>query len=219
VSDTQLRQDVIDEFAFDPRFDGAHIGVAVDGGVVSLSGHVESYAEKMAVIAAARRVKGVHSIAESIEIRYVPDPAHSDDQIARRAAGILKWDSAIRPDTLDVVVHNGWVTLSGEVDWYYERVAAEEDVRKLAGVRGVTNEITIRPRVAETDIKSSIEAALRRRAETEAEAIRVSVHNGNKVTLEGDVGSLNERIAVETAAWSVPGVTAVDDRLGIRRRK
>jgi len=219
VSDTQLRQDVIDELAFDPRFDGAHIGVAVDGGVVSLSGHVESYAEKMAVIAAARRIKGVHTIAESIEIRYAPDLAHSDDEIARRAASLLKWDSTIRPDTIDIVVHNGWITLSGAVDWHYERVAAEENVRKLAGVRGVTNEISIRPRVAETDIRSTIEAALRRRAETEAERILVSVHDGNRVTLEGDVGSLTERLAVETAAWSVPGVVAVDDRLHIRRRR
>lgn len=219
MTDTQLRQDVIDEFAFDPRFDGVHIGVAVDGGVVSLSGHVESYAEKMAVIAAARRVRGVHAIAESIEIRYAPDLAHSDDEIARRAASLLKWDSAIRPDTIDVVVHQGWVTLSGAVDWHYERVAAEEHVRKLAGVRGVTNEITIRPRIAETDIKSTIEAVLRRRAEIEAGQIRVLVHDGDKVTLEGEVGSMMERVAVETAAWSVPGVVAVDDRLRVRHRK
>ena len=218
MSDAQLRQDVIEELAFDPRFDGTHIGVAVDGGVVSLTGHVESYAEKVAVIAAARRVRGVHAIAEAIEIRYVPDPVHADDQIARRAASLLKWDSSIRPDTIDVVVHNGWVTLSGQVDWYYERVAAEESVRKLAGVRGVANEITIRPRVAETDIKSTIEAALRRRAELEADAIRISVHGGNKVTLEGEVASWAERIAVETAAWSVAGVTAVDVRLNVRRK-
>jgi osmotically-inducible protein OsmY len=218
VSDAQLRQDIMDEFTFDPRFSGEHIGVAVNDGVVSLSGHVASYGEKLAAIAAARRVRGVHAIAEAIEVRQEPASAATDEQIASRAAALLAWNSTIRPDTVDVIVHDGWITLNGSVEWYYERVAAEDAVRRLSGVRGVTNDIVVRPRVSPSDIKSRIEAALRRYAANEADLVGISVHDGNKVILEGDVGSWSERHAIETAAWLVPGVVAVDDRLRIKRK-
>lgn len=215
MKEAQLRQDIIDEFDFDPSFNGEHVGVSVDKDVVTLSGHVNSYAEKLAVIAATRRVKGVHAIAENIEVRYPYQSKTADDQIAQRASDILNWDVVVPTNSVDVLVQDGWVTLSGDVDWHYERTAAEDDVRKLSGVVGVTNKIRIRPQVDASDIKTKIESALKRHAELEADAIRVTVRNGNKVRLEGRVDNWNERYKVETAVWSTPGVVSVDDRLTI----
>ena len=217
MTDSQLRQDIIDELEFDPSFSGEHIGVAVDKGVVTLGGHVNSYAEKLAVIAAARRVKGVHAIAENIEVHRPDQKETSDDQIAKRARDILNWDVLVPPNAVDVLVHDGWLTLSGNVSWYFEKASAEDDVRKLSGVRGITNMITIKPRIDSANVKSKIDAALKRHAEVEAKTIRVSVQNGNKVVLEGAVDTWSERRAVEDAAWSVPGVASVEDRLMINR--
>ncbi len=215
MTDSQLRQDIIDELEFDPSFSGEHIGVAVDKNVVTLTGHVDSYAEKVAAIAAVRRVKGVHAIAENIEVRYSFQNKTADDQIAKRACDILNWDVLVPADGIDVLVQDGWVTLSGNVNWYYQKTAAEDDVRKLSGVRGVTNKIAIKPRVDAANVKSKIESALKRHAEVEAKAIRVTVQNGNKVVLEGEVDNWDERRAVESAAWSAAGVASVDDRLTI----
>jgi osmotically-inducible protein OsmY len=216
MTDTQLRQDIIDELEFDPSFNGEHIGVVVEKNVVTLTGHVNSYAEKLAAIAAVRRIKGVHAIAENIEVRYPYQNRTADDQIAKRAVDIIGWDVHIPSGVVDVLVQdNGWVTLSGTVDWYYQRRAAEDDVRKLSGVRGVTNKIAIKPGVDTSNVKSKIESALKRHAEVEAKAIRVTVQNGNKVVLEGKVDNWDERRAVENAAWSAAGVSSVDDRLTI----
>jgi hyperosmotically inducible protein len=216
MTDTQLRQDIIDELEFDPSFNGEHIGVVVERNVVILTGHVNSYAEKLAAIAAVRRIKGVHAIAENIEVRYPYQNKTADDQIAKRAVDIISWDVHIPSDTVDVLVQdNGWVTLSGTVDWYYQRRAAEDDVRKLSGVRGVTNKIAIKPGVDTSNVKNKIESALKRHAEVEAKSIRVTVQNGNKVVLEGKVDNWDERRAVENAAWSAAGVSSVDDRLTI----
>ncbi|MDR3484825.1 MAG: BON domain-containing protein [Bradyrhizobium sp.] len=215
MKEAQLRQDIIDEFEFDPSFDGEHVGVAVDRDVVTLSGHVTSYAQKVAAIAAARRVKGVHAIAENIEVRYPFQSKTADDQIAQRASDILNWDVIVPSNSVDVLVQDGWITLTGDVDWYHERTAAEDDVRKLSGVVGVTNNIKIKPRINASDIRIKIESALKRHAEVEADAIRITVQNGNKVLLEGRVDNWDERYKVETAAWSTPGVVSVDDRLTI----
>jgi hyperosmotically inducible protein len=215
MTDSQLRQDIIDEFEFDPTFDGEHIGVAVDKNVVSLTGHVTSYAQKVAAISATRRVKGVRAIAENIEVRYPFQTKMADDQIAKRAMDLLKWDVLV-PDTVDVLVQDGWVTLSGHVNWFYEKTAAEDDVRKLSGVQGVTNNISIKPRVEASNIKTKIELALKRHAEVEANAIRVTVQDGNKVILDGKVDNWDERRAAENAAWSAPGVAFVEDHLTIR---
>ncbi|SEI19598.1 BON domain-containing protein [Tardiphaga sp. OK245] len=215
MTDAQLRQDIVEEFDFDPTFSGEHIGVSVDKNVVSLTGHVESYAQKVAAIAAARRVKGVHAITENIEVRYPFQSQTADDQIGRRALDILKWDVLVPSDAVDVLVQDGWVTLSGTVTWHYERTAAEDDVRKLSGVRGVTNKITVKPRIEASDLKSKIDAALKRHAEIEANAIRVTVKNRNEVLIEGKVDNWDERRAVENAVWSAAGVASVDDRLTI----
>ncbi len=213
MTDAQLRQDIVDELEFDPSFNGEHIGVAVDKGVVSLGGHVNSYGEKLAAIAATRRVKGVHVIAENIEVHRRYQKATSDDQIAQRANDILNWDILVPRNAVDVLVHEGWVTLSGNVRWQFEKSSAEDDIRKLSGVRGITNMIAIKPRIDSANVKSRIDSALRRHAEVDANAISVSVQNGNKVVLEGAVDSWGERRAVEDAAWSAPGVAFVEDRL------
>lgn len=215
MKEAQLRHDIIDEFDFDPSFNGEHVGVAVDKNVVTLSGHVNSYAQKLAAIAAARRVKGVHAIAENIDVRYPYNNQNGDDQIAQRASDLLNWDVLVPKDSIDVLVHDGFVTLSGTVDWQYQRSAAEDDMRKLSGIVGVTNMIKIKPRIDASDIKTKIKSALKRHAEVEADAIRISIQDGNKVVLEGRVDNWDERRKVENAAWSTPGVTSVDDRLAI----
>lgn len=215
MTDSQLRRDVIDELEFDPSLSGVHIGVAVDRGVVMLTGHVDSYAEKLAAAAAARRVKGVHAIAEEIEVRYSYQDKNADDQIARRVIDMLDWDVLVPSERIDVLVQDGWVTLSGEVGWYFEKTAAEDDIHKLAGVRGVVNKIVIKPKADAANVKSKIEAALQRHTDIEAKAIRITVTDGNTVILEGKVDNWNERRAVEKAAWSAAGVASVDDRLTI----
>lgn len=213
MTDARLRQDIIEELEYDPSFSGEHIAVAVDKGVVTLGGHVNSYAEKLAAIAATRRVKGVHAIAENIEVHRHYQKATSDDQIAKRACDILNWDVLVPPNAVDVLVHDGWVTLSGNVNWYFEKTSAEDDVRKLSGVRGITNMIAIKPRIDSANVKSKIDSALKRHAMVDANAISVGIQNGNKVVLEGAVGNWGERRAVEHAAWSAPGVTSVENRL------
>ena len=216
MQDSILRQDIIDEFEFDPSFDGVHVGVAVERGVVTLTGHVESCAQKLAVVSAARRVKGVHGIADEIEVRYPDQKKTADDQIAKRALNVLNWDSTLSPYEIDVTVSAGGVTLGGIVDWQFEKEAAELCIRKLAGVVGVRNEIKLKQRATVEDVKSKIEAALKRHAETEARGIRISVTGGDHVVLEGEVDSWDERRAAEVAAWSAPGVRVVDDLITVR---
>jgi osmotically-inducible protein OsmY len=213
MNDRQLRQNVIDELEFEPSVDAANIGVAANDGVVTLSGHVSSYAEKIAAQRAAQRVKGVCAIAQEIEVRYPGDKKTADDEIAKRALSILKWDAVIPPDSVKVTVQKGWISLTGEVDWQFQKKAAESAVRKLSGVTGVSNSITIRPSVSAFDVKRKIEDALARNAHIEARAIRVDVLDGSRVRLEGQVDSWDDRDVVEDAAWSVAGVQAVDDRL------
>jgi osmotically-inducible protein OsmY len=217
MTDRRLQQQVLDELDFDPSIDAANIGVAVDDGVVTLTGHVSSYAEKSAVDQAVRRVKGVRGVAEEVEVRYPDDKKMSDDEIAKRALSIIKWDAQVPQDAVQVTVRKGWVTLTGQVSWQYQKKAAEDAVKKLTGVIGVINNISLKLIVTASDVKRKIEDALARHAQIEAEAIRVDVLDGNKVKLEGKVDCWEEREAVENAAWSVAGVQSVDDRLTIVR--
>ncbi len=214
MSDLLLRQHVLDELLYEPSVSAAHIGVVADKGVVTLAGHVASYAEKLAAVSAARRVKGVRAIADEIEVRYPSDKKTADDEIAKRAIDILAWDVTVPSIALQVVVRDGWVTLNGNVDWQYQKMNAEDDIHKLSGVRGVTNNIVVEPRLKSEEVKHKIENALKRHAEIEAKNIRITV-NENKVILDGKVETWAERYAVENAAWSAPGVSAVDDRLTI----
>lgn len=215
MNDRALRQEVLEELDYDPRFSAAHIAVAVENGVVSLTGHVESYNQKLDVLSAVHRVRGVHAIAEDIDVRYPFQSKTADDQIAKRAMDILKWNATVSEFQIDVLVQSGWVTLSGKVNWEFERRAATDCIRKLNGVVGVTNRIELKPRVSGSNVKNLIESALKRHAELESKAIRVSVQGPDSVVLEGKVDTLAERLAAENAAWSAAGVASVDDRITI----
>jgi osmotically-inducible protein OsmY len=214
MTDHDLKQSVLDELAWDPSVSEAHIGVTAHAGVVTLTGHVASYAEKCAAEHAVGRVSGVKAIAEELEIRYLYDVGHSDEDIARQALNVLAWDLSVPRDKVRVKVEKGWITLSGEVHWYYQKNAAEKDVRKLFGVMGVSNLIAIEPVVQASDIQKKIKAAFGRNAEFEAAHIVVSTE-GSKITLSGKVDSYYERTLAENTAWSAPGVTAVNDLITI----
>ena len=214
--DLKLQQRVIDELEFDPRVNAAHIGVSVRQGVVSLNGHVENYVEKYAAERAARRVRGVKAVAEEIEVRLPSDKKTGDDEIAARAVRMLAWDVAVPLGGIQVKVEHGVVTLSGEVDWAYQRAEAEYDVRKLGGVKAVINVIGVRPQINVSDVRAQIRAAFERSADLDADDINVNVTDG-KVVLSGNVRSWIEREEAARAAWSAPGVVAVDDQIQITR--
>jgi osmotically-inducible protein OsmY len=214
MSDRVLQQAVLDELEWDPSVNAAHIGVIVENGVVTLAGHVGSYAEKTAAETAVKRVSGVRAIAQEIEVRYPNEKKTADDQIAKRAIDIMSWDTTIPAEKIQVRVQDGWVTLSGSANWWYQKLDAENAVRKLSGVKGITNSIEVKPRVAATDVKQRIENALKRNAEVEAGAIKVTV-SGGTVTLEGKVKAWYERDLAERTAWSAPGVSAVNDRIAV----
>jgi osmotically-inducible protein OsmY len=215
MSDSSLRQDIIDELDFEPSLDAADIGVAVEDGVATLTGHVPTYAQKITVEDVVRRVKGVKGIAQQIEVRPFGTNRTADDEIAKRALSTISWNTAIPDDAVQVKVQEGWVTLTGKVEWQYQKTAAADAVRDLAGVVGVTNRIEIASRASAFDVKKRIEDALKRNAEIEAQAIRVNVLDGGKITLDGKVHAWSERRAAERAAWSAPGVKVVDDRITV----
>ncbi|MFU0504652.1 BON domain-containing protein [Pseudaminobacter sp. NGMCC 1.201702] len=215
MSDITLRQYIIDELEFEPSIDAADIGVAVENGVATLTGHVPTYAQKVTVENVVRRVKGVKGIAQEIEVRPFGTNRMADDEIAKRAVNTISWNTSVPDNAVQVKVQSGWVTLNGTVDWQYQKMAAADAVRDLAGVIGVSNQIGIKQRASAFDVKKRIEDALKRNAETEAQAITVDVLDGGKVRLEGRVHAWSERRAAEQAAWSAPGVSTVEDRITI----
>lgn len=214
--DLHLQQRVIDALEFEPSVDAAHIGVSARDGVVALSGHVGSFAEKFAAERTVRQVKGVKAVAQELEVRLPADKKLADDEIAARVVKLLQWDAAIPSDRISVKVEHGIVTLSGAVDWHYQRAEAEYDVRKLSGVRAVVNDITVTPKPRAADVRAEIRAAIERNAELDADNITVAV-SGGRVTLGGKVSAWTEREAAERAAWSAPGVTEVEDRIELAR--
>lgn len=214
MDDKQLRQNIIDELDWMPNVNAADIGVAAHKGMVTLTGHVGSYAELVAAEAAVKRVKGVLGIAQEMEVRFDGAFPESDDDIAARAVAVLQWSTVLPKGAVQVKVSKGWVTLSGQLEWFYQRRAAEEAVRGLAGVKGVSNLITVTPHVAPADIAHGIEEAFKRAALLDAHRIKVSV-TGGKVRLEGKVHSWREREAAESVAWAARGVSAVEDRISV----
>jgi osmotically-inducible protein OsmY len=211
-SDSQLQHDVMAELAWEPRIDHADIGVAVNDGIVTLSGYVKSYPEKIAAEKATRRVAGVTAIAEEIEVRLTSDPKTADHEIARRILDILTWDVIVPERKIGLKVEHGWVTLSGSVDWYYESYEACKLAGKITGVVGIINLIHVGQGPASHDIKERITAAFERQAGLDARAVTVSIDGGN-VQLTGKVKAWNERHLAERAVWSAPGVTKVEDNL------
>lgn len=213
--DMQLKTDVIDELASDPAINAAGIGVMVKDGVVTLTGHLDSFAEKHAIEKAVRRVAGVRGIALELDIKLSAEHKRSDSEIAQAAVSALRLNSLIPVDKVQVEVEDGWVTLSGEVDWSYQIARAEQSIRPLAGVLGLSNRITIKPRASGQDIGSQITAALTRRAMREARHLTVEVDGSSMVTLSGHVHSLAEREAAVGAAFSARGVSRVVDKLHV----
>jgi osmotically-inducible protein OsmY len=214
-NDVRLRQDILDELEYEPSIDAANIGVSVEDGIVTLAGHVRSYAEKHAAERIAGRMMGVRAIAQALDVRLPEHKKTADDEIAGRALKILAWGAAISdPEDIRLKVEKGFVTLEGTVDWHFQRSAAENSVRVLTGVTGIDNQLRIRPRMNVVDVRHGIREALKRNAETEAENIEVEV-SGSHVILRGKVQSLRERVMAERAAWSAPGVTVVEDHLRI----
>lgn len=214
TSDMSLKKLVEEELDWEPSIDAADIGVTVEDGIIGLSGHVATYAQKIRAEEVTKRVKGVRGVAQNLEVRPFQGAGASDEEIARRAANSLEWDTMVPAGKVTVSVAKGVLTLTGEVDWQYQRIAAEQAVHGLYGVRSVVNLVAIKPRVTSADIKQRIEDALKRQAQADADRIRVIV-DGDKVKLEGKVKAWFERSAAERAAWSAPGVKTVEDKVVI----
>jgi len=213
-SDEQIQRDVLEELKWDARVQPNEIGVAVKDGIVTLIGWVDSYTKRWAAEEAARRVRGVKAVANDIEVKLPISAERTDADIAAAALHALKWDAFIPDDQVKVTVSKGWITLDGEVNWQFERDDAERVVRRLTGVRGVTNLIRVKSRPTPSELKRKIEHALVRSAETDAERITVEVQ-GSKVILKGTVRAWAEKQEAERVAWSAPGVTSVDNRITI----
>lgn len=209
-TDSELKQDVENELKWEPMVNEAHIGVAANAGVVSLTGHVISFAEKYAAEKVAKRVYGVKAVANELDIQLHNGAMRSDEQIAQACLSALKNHSLVPYEKLKVVVSNGIVGLEGEVDWQYQRDSALNAVRDLIGVVSVNSRISIKARTLPKDVKNKIIAAFHRNADIDARRIEVQTHEG-KVVLHGNVRSWSEREQAQSAAWAAPGVTAVEN--------
>lgn len=211
-SDSDIKRDVEDELRWDPDLDATDIAVTVKNGVVTLAGFTRSYSDKLEAEAAAKRVAGVLGVANDIEVRLPALDQRPDPEIARDAIAAIKNRMPIVAEQIKVLVRNGWISLEGEVEWDYQRSAAESAVRRVKGVKGVTNTIQVKPRVPPSEIKRKIEEAFRRSAEIDANRITVEAHGG-EVILKGTVRSWAERQEAERVAWSAAGVTRVENRI------
>lgn len=213
--DMAIRHDVLSEFDWDPRFDSRNIGVAVKNGVVALSGHVGSYAERHAAEEAAQSIAGVTALANDIVIELGFEAKRTDAEIAEAAVGVLKNNVSVPVNEIKLVVRDGWIALDGQVAMWFQKNAAQTALANLRGVKGIINNITIRTFVSAAEVKGKIQDAIRRRARTDAQNIQVKAADG-AVTLEGQVSSWAERQQAEMAAWQAPGVSKVIDNLSVR---
>jgi osmotically-inducible protein OsmY len=215
-TDEDIQHDVLEELRWDARLQPNEIGVVVRDGVVTLTGWVDSYLKKWSAERAAHRIRSVVAVANDIEVRLPTAVERTDTDIAAAVTRALEWDTQVPIEKLDITVSKGWLTLQGEVEWEYQRRAAERVVRNISGVRGVTNLINVKPRVEPSpdELKRRIEAALVRSAETDAERITVEMQRG-RVVLKGRVRSWAEHQEAERVAWSAPGVTTVENRIAV----
>jgi osmotically-inducible protein OsmY len=209
---SEIEQDVREELQWDPDLDASDIAVSVKDGVVTLAGFVKSYTDKYEAEAAAKRVAGVVAVANDLEVRLPSGDERPDPDIARDAVAALKSMLPVSYQNIKIVVKNGWVTLEGQVEWQYQRQTAENAVRRIKGVKGVSNLIQLKPRAEPEEIKKKIQEAFRRNAELDANRIMVET-NGSEVILKGTVRSWIEREEAERVAWSAPGVTKVVDQI------
>ena len=213
-SDKQIQQDVMAELSWEPSVNAAHIGVEVSDGIVTLAGHVTHYAEKLNAEQAAQRVDGVKALTVEMDVTLPGASKRSDSDIAQSANDVLRWTTYLPTDHIKIKVENGRISLSGEVEWDYQRQGAVEAVHHLQGVTGVNNQITLKPQASASVVKADIEAALKRRAQKHAQAISVEVQGGD-VTLTGIVNSWSERALAINSAWRAPGVRNVNDNMTV----
>ncbi len=211
-SDSDIEQDVKEELKWDPDIDATDIAVSVNRGVVTLAGFVKSFVDKYSAEAAAKRVSGVAAVANDLEVRLPRIDERPDPEIARDAVTALKSQLPISSERIQVIVKSGWITLEGQVEWQYQRTTAENTVRRIKGVKGVTNSIKLEPKAKPSEIKRKIQEAFRRNAEVDSARIDVEAE-GSVVTLKGTVRSWMEREEAERAAWAAPGVTSVIDQI------
>lgn len=213
-TDEQIQHDVLDELNWDPMVRPNEVGVSVRDGIVALTGWVDTYLKRWAAEEAAHRVRDVKAVANDLEVCLPSAAERTDANLAAAALSALKWDAALSTDQLEVTVSNGQVTLQGEVDWNVQRDDAERVVRRLAGIKGVRNLITVKPHPTPADIQQKIERALIRNAQTDAQQITVELQ-GSTVVLKGTVRSYAEKQAAQTSAWAAPGITAVENRITV----
>jgi osmotically-inducible protein OsmY len=213
-TDSQLQRDVGEELQWEPQVTATGIGVEVKGGVVTLSGEVSSYAEKWYAERAAQRVSGVSALTVDLKVKLPNLGGRTDVDIARSAENVLEWSTSVPNGAIKVMVEKGYVTLSGDVDWQYQRLAAADSVRFLMGVTGVSDQIGIKPSIKLNTVKMDIETALKRAASADAKKISVRV-DGSEITLSGTVRNWSEREAAMNAAWATPGVRLVVDQMTI----
>jgi osmotically-inducible protein OsmY len=211
-SDEEIERDVREELKWDPDLDDTDIAVSVKTGVVTLAGFVRSYSDRLEAEAAAKRVAGVLAVANDLEVRLPAIDQRPDPDIARDAVAALKAELPISYDKIKLTIKDGWVTLEGAVEWQYQKTTADNAVRKVKGVRGVTDVITVKPKVEPSELKRKIQEAFQRNAHVDANRITVEA-NGSEVVLKGTVRSWIEREEAERVAWSAPGITKVEDRI------
>ena len=212
--DTQLQNSILEEFKWEPSVTAGHIGVTASGGVVTLSGHVDSYAKKLAAETAARRVKGVKAVAQEIVVKLPFDTTRTDDEIAAAAIERLSWNVSVPKDSVVVKVESGWVTLTGQVNWWYQKDAVEQDIRPLHGVVGVSNQTTIKPHVNTANLSDDITHALHRSWFFDPDNVHVRANGGN-IVLTGTVNSFHEREVAGRTAWSAHGTTNVENDIAV----
>ena len=214
MTDKDLKQHVLNALDWEPSLDASDVGVSVDQAVVTLRGNVSTYSEKLAAERVALRVYGVKAVANDLVVHIATPFERTDTEIAQAAVAALQWNTLVPKDRLTVTVAKGWLTLNGNLDWQYQKDAAAKAVAHLTGVKGVTNNVTVQPRVKSVAVREKIEDAFKRSAEIDARRINVTALDG-KVILSGNVHSWAERQEAERAAWAAPGVTQVEDRLTI----
>jgi osmotically-inducible protein OsmY len=214
LNNLELQKKVLDALDWEPSLDAGRIGVAATGGVVTLSGQVSSYADRWTAERVVKQMAGVKGLANELEVKLPGDSRRTDTDLASAAVRALEWDVQVPHQKIKVRASDGWISLEGQVEWQYQREAAERAVRHLLGVRGVSNQLTLTARVTPMDLKNRIEAAFKRTAELEARKIRVET-KGSTVILDGTVHTWAERDEAERAVWAAPGVAVVEDHLAV----